>query len=93
LYFDIPVKKVPDDEFHHALVLFRAQPRVIHPTFRLTLKSSKISDSGNVLISTSPNEVALCGNREYTRIQKFCKSSGVIVKKIAGMPNLIKKEE
>ena len=60
---------------------------------RLTLKSVKISRSENVFGSTSPHELTLSGGREYTTIQKLRKSSGVIVRKIAGMPNFIRKEK
>jgi hypothetical protein len=87
--FDIPFKWLPEDEFHHALVLFDIEPRVFDRASRFTLKSSKISDLEDILESTSPDVVTLCGDREYTMTGKFCRSSSVMVKKIGGMSNLI----
>jgi hypothetical protein len=43
--------------------------------------------------SACPYEETLFDDREYTTIQKLCKSTGVIVRKIAGMPNFIVKEK
>jgi hypothetical protein len=57
------------------------------------LKSIKISDLENVCGSTSPYAETLCSDREYTTTQNLSKSSGVIMRKIVGIPNYIKKKK